>query len=189
MSEEKKETQTQETNEEIKENLVDEVVEEETKLEEVEGQADLEIEQLKKEIETLEDKNLRLQAEMANMRQRYQKEREDAAKYRSQDLAKALLPAIDNLERALLVEVEEENSDALKKGVEMTLQNLKETLSSHGIEEIAALGEIFDPNIHQAVQTVPSDENNPAETIVQELQKGYKLHDRILRPAMVIVAQ
>lgn len=157
--------------------------------ESVEDQITSELKQLKVEIEELEDKNLRLQAELVNMRQRNQKEREDAAKYRSQDLAKALLPAIDNLERALEVEANDGNAEALKKGVEMVLDNLKQTLVSHGVEVITAQGETFDPNIHQAVQTVPSDDEHPTDIVVQELQKGYKLYDRVLRPAMVIVAQ
>lgn len=148
-----------------------------------------ELELLKEKNDELEDQNLRLQAEMVNMRQRNQKEREDAARYRSQDLAKELLPAIDNLERALEADVDGEHSEALKKGVQMVLDNLKQALKTHGVEEIPALGEMFDPNVHQAVQTVPVDEDHQADTVVQELQKGYKLHDRVLRPAMVVVAQ
>lgn len=147
------------------------------------------IEELEQKVSELEDKNLRLQAEIVNMRQRNQKDRELSAKYRSQDLAKEILPVIDNLERALEVECNDDNSEALKKGVEMVLDNLRHTLKNHGIEVIVAEGEVFDPNVHQAVQTVPSDENNPTDTVVKELQKGYKLHDRVLRPSMVIVAQ
>ena len=184
VSDKEKDLQKEKSQEQVEEMTqeVDDIVNEEQ-------ESVIELEQLKTTIEELEDKNLRLQAEIVNIRQRNQKEREDAAKYRSQDLAKALLPAIDNLERALAVENQDDNVDALKKGVEMVLENMKETLRSQGIEVIAAIGETFDPTVHQAVQTVPADDENQTDTIVQELQKGYKLYDRVLRPSMVIVAQ
>lgn len=164
---------------------------------EVEAEAEVEaaveeseIVALKQQVEELSDQNLRLQAEMVNMRNRNQKDREAAAKYRSQDLAKELLPAIDNLERALASDADGEHSEALKKGVQMVLDNLQQALKTHGIEAIPALGEAFDPTMHQAVQTVDAKEAGvEANTIVQEFQKGYRLHDRILRPAMVVVAQ
>lgn len=182
------------TEKEINEQATQE--EEEKVAEEVEQEAEIEaaveeteIDLLKQKVAELEDQNLRLQAEMVNMRNRNQKEREQAAKYRSQDLAKELLPAIDNLERALDADVDDEQSEALKKGVEMVLNNLKQALKAHGIEEIEALGKPFDPNYHQAVQTVPAEEGVEANTVVQEFQKGYQLHDRVLRPAMVVVAQ
>ena len=165
--------------------------------EEVEQEAEIEaaveeteIDDLNKKVAELEDQNLRLQAEMVNMRNRNQKDREAAAKYRSQDLAKELLPAIDNLERALEADVNDDNSEALKKGVQMVLDNLKQALKTHGIEEIEALGKPFDPTIHQAIQTVSASEQDvEPNTVVQEFQKGYQLHDRVLRPAMVVVAQ
>lgn len=147
------------------------------------------VESLRLKLQEQEDQYLRAQAEMVNMNQRFQKERAQLQKYRSQDLAKALLPALDNLERALETEVTHEDALQLKKGVEMVLENMKQSLKEQRIEEIPALGEIFDPNYHQAVQTVPRQENQQAEEIVQVFQKGYQLEDRILRPAMVIVAQ
>lgn len=147
-----------------------------------------EIDHLKAELSAKEDQVLRVQAEMVNMRTRFQKERESAARYRSQDLAQSLLPALDNLERALATDVSEETS-SLKKGVEMVLDGLHQALTDHGIEEIQALGEIFDPNFHQAVQTVEIQDGQKEDEIVEVLQKGYKLQDRILRPAMVVVAQ
>ena len=86
-------------------------------------------------------------------------------------------------------ELEEDQAVNLKKGVEMVLESLRQALKEEGIEEIPAEGETFDPNLHQAVQTVPATEDVPADTIVTVLQKGYKLHDRVLRASMVIVAQ
>ncbi|MEY8445325.1 nucleotide exchange factor GrpE [Enterococcus ratti] len=144
---------------------------------------------LKAELEEMEDKYLRARAEIANMVNRGKNEREQLQKYRSQDLAKKLLPSIDNLERALVADVSDDQGANLKKGVEMVLESLKQALKEEGIEKILAKGETFDPNLHQAVQTVPATEEVPAETIVEVLQEGYKLHDRVLRPTMVIVAQ
>ncbi|MEG0284721.1 MULTISPECIES: nucleotide exchange factor GrpE [Vagococcus] len=144
---------------------------------------------LKKELDEMEDKFLRAQAEIANMRNRHNKEREDAAKYRVQDLAKGLLTSLDNLDRALEAETTDEQSESMKKGVEMVREGMLHALKESGVEEIASLGEVFDPNKHQAIQTVPVQEGQKEDEIVQVLQKGYILHERVLRPAMVIVAQ
>lgn len=148
---------------------------------------DTELDDLKEQLSQKEDQFLRAQAEIVNMRNRFQKERESLSRYRAQDLAKALLPAIDNLERAL--ETDSGDGESLKKGVEMVLESLRQALKENGIEEIPALGEVFDPTMHQAVQTVAIEEGQKSDEIVQVFQKGYKLYDRILRPAMVIVAQ
>lgn len=158
------------------------------------GVSDVEAEEferlnLKAEMEELEDKYLRARAEIANIANRSKNEREQLQKYRSQDLAKKLLPSIDNLERALATDVADDQGASLKKGVEMVLESLKQALKEEGIEKIPAKGEAFDPNLHQAVQTVPATGELPADTIVEVLQEGYKLHDRVLRPTMVIVAQ
>jgi molecular chaperone GrpE len=148
-----------------------------------------EIDILKEKNNELEDQFLRARAEIANITTRNRNERETLQKYRSQDLGKKLLPAIDNLERALTAEVDEDQAANLKKGVEMVLESLKQALIEEGIEEIPAEGKTFDPNLHQAVQTVPATEEVPADTIVTVLQKGYKLQDRVLRASMVVVAQ
>lgn len=148
-----------------------------------------EVEDLKKQVDQMEDKFLRASAEIANITSRNRNERELLQKYRSQDLAKKVLPALDNLERAMAIEAKDEHSQNLKKGVEMVLESLRHALKEEGIEEIPAKGEVFDPTLHQAVQTLPAQEGQEADTIVEELQKGYKLYDRVLRPSMVIVAQ
>jgi molecular chaperone GrpE len=148
-----------------------------------------EVENLTNKFSEMEDKFLRARAEIANMSNRNKNEREQLIRYRSQDLGKKLLPAIDNLERALATEVTDDQSASLKKGVEMVLESLTVALKEEGITEIKAEGETFDPNLHQAVQTVPAEDDVAPETIVNVLQKGYQLHDRVLRPAMVVVAQ
>lgn len=164
-----------------KENVVTEEVEE-TKEETLE-------EKLQNDLDKMEDQFLRAQAEIANMRNRHKKEREDASKYRAQELAKELLPALDNLDRALAIEVDDEHGEAMKKGIEMVKESMLHAFKESGIEEIKAEGEPFDPNLHQAVQTVPAEDGQESDVIVQVLQKGYILHDRILRPSMVIVTQ
>lgn len=151
---------------------------------EVEEEADL-----KAQFNEMEDKFLRARAEIANMSNRFKNERELLVRYRSQDLGKKLLPAMDNLERAMAIEINDDQGAGLKKGISMVIESLSIALKEEGIEEIPAMGEIFDPNLHQAVQTIPAGEDVPAETIVEVLQKGYKLHDRVLRASMVIVAQ
>ena len=140
-----------------------------------------EVEELTNKFNEMEDKFLRARAEIANMSNRNKNEREQLVRYRSQDLGKKLLPAIDNLERALATEVTDDQGASLKKGVEMVLESLTVALKAEG--------ETFDPNLHQAVQTVPAEDDVKPDTIVNVLQKGYQLHDRVLRPAMVIVAQ
>jgi molecular chaperone GrpE len=144
---------------------------------------------LKQELSEMEDKFLRAQAEIVNMRNRHNKEREDAAKYRAQNLAKDLLTSLDNLDRALEIETNDEHGEAMKKGIEMVREGMIHALKEASVEEIDSLGQIFDPNKHQAVQTLPLQEGQQPDEIIQVLQKGYILHDRDLRPAMVIVAQ
>lgn len=148
-----------------------------------------EFDQLTADFNEMEDKFLRARAEIANMQNRNKNEREQLVKYRSQDLAKKILPVIDNLERALATEVNDDQGASLKKGVEMVLESLTVALKEEGITEIPAVDVAFDPNLHQAVQTIPATDDAPADSIVEVLQKGYQLHDRVLRPAMVIVAQ
>lgn len=147
-----------------------------------------ELAQVKADLQQKEDDYLRLQAELANIQKRNRKERETEAKYRSQSLAKELIVVIDNLERALAIETTSENEN-LKKGIEMAYESFKAALKSEGIQVVDPVNEAFDPNFHQAVQTVPLEEGQEAGTVVTVHQKGYTLHERVLRPAMVAVAQ
>lgn len=137
----------------------------------------------------LEDKYLRSEAEIQNAQNRYAKERAQLIKYESQSLAKDILPAMDNLERALNVEADDDASRQLKKGVQMTLDALVKSMQDHGIVEIEADGAKFDPTLHQAVQTVAAENDDQKDCVIQVLQKGYQYKDRTLRPAMVVVAQ
>ncbi|HEL0586697.1 TPA: nucleotide exchange factor GrpE [Streptococcus equi subsp. zooepidemicus] len=132
--------------------------------------------------EDFENKYLRAHAEMQNIQRRANEERQSLQRYRSQDLAKKILPSLDNLERALAVEG---LTDDVKKGLEMVQESLIQALKEEGIEEVPV--EAFDHNLHMAVQTLPADDDHSADSIAQVFQKGYKLHERLLRPAMVVV--
>ena len=144
---------------------------------------------LEEKNQQLEDKYLRSEAEIQNAQNRYAKERAQLIKYESQSLAKDILPAMDNLERALSVEADDDASRQLKKGVQMTLDALIKSMQDHGIVEIEADGAKFDPTLHQAVQTVAAENDDQKDCVIQVLQKGYQYKDRTLRPAMVVVAQ
>lgn len=148
-----------------------------------------ELADLKDKNKDLEDKYLRSEAEIQNMQNRYTKERAQLIKYESQSLVKDILPAMDNLERALSVEADDDVSKQLKKGVQMTLDALVKAMKDHGVVEIEADGVKFDPTLHQAVQTVAAENDDQKDHVVQVLQKGYQYKDRTLRPAMVVVAQ
>ncbi|KGH98952.1 nucleotide exchange factor GrpE [Oenococcus oeni] len=136
-----------------------------------------------------EDKFYRAEAEMQNMQQRFNKERASILKYEGQDLAKSILPALDNLERALSVSADDPASKKIQDGVELTYKSLSNALTDNGIVKIGRAGDQFDPNLHNAIQKTPIDdpEKQKEDTIAVVLQKGYQLHDRVLRPAMVSV--
>ncbi|MBF0817945.1 nucleotide exchange factor GrpE [Streptococcus acidominimus] len=166
-----------------KEEQVEEVEETEEAVQEETPQEKSELELANERAEDFENKYLRAVAEMQNIQRRSSEERQTLQRYRSQDLGKAILPSLDNLERALAVDG---LTDEVKKGLEMVQESLVQALKAEGIEEVAADG-AFDPNFHMAIQTMPADDDHPADTIAQVFQKGYKLHERVLRPAMVVV--
>ena len=147
------------------------------------------IEELTKELNEMEDKYLRLQAELQNILRRHKKEKQDDRKFRSQSLATELLPVMDNLERALTIEVSDEAGENLKKGIEMVMGSFKAALEKEGVEVLNPVNELFDPQFHEAYTSVPAEEGQEAGTVVQVFEKGYVLNDRILRAAKVSVAE
>ncbi|WP_096817089.1 nucleotide exchange factor GrpE [Lactococcus fujiensis] len=183
MSEENKEEIKNETSQEETGPIETETLTEEA-LEEIVEDEVSELEEAQNLAKEFENKFLRASAEMQNIQRRSNEERVTLVKYRSQDLAKKILPSLDNLERALAVEG---LTDDVKKGLEMVQESLIAALKEEGVEEVPT--ETFDHNFHMAVQTVPADEDHDADSIVQVFQKGYLLHERLLRPAMVVVAQ
>lgn len=143
---------------------------------------------LQEEVEALNNRLLRVQADYDNFRRRTRQEAEAQAKYRAQTLIEALIPAIDNFDRALTVQVESDDAKSLLQGMEMVYRQLTEALKSEGLQVIESVGQSFDPHYHQAVMQVESDEHEPNQ-VVEELQKGYRLKDRVIRPSMVKVSQ
>lgn len=147
---------------------------------------------LETELATLKDQWLRAMAETENLRRRAQKDREEALKYASTNFGRDMLTVADNLRRALeSVSTLGELPDSMKpliEGVELTENSLLSTFERHGIKKIDPLNEKFDANIHQAMFEV-EDASVSAGTIVQVLQAGYMMHDRLLRPAMVGVSK
>lgn len=144
------------------------------------------IEELELKLEEMSQKNLRLQADYDNFRRRTREEQAASLKYKSQSLLEQLLPALDNFERALKTETVNEQAKTLIQGMEMVYRQLSDALKQEGLTEIPAVGEKFDPNLHQAVMQV-EDSEYESNTVIEELQKGYMLKDRVIRPAMVKV--
>ncbi len=144
------------------------------------------IEELEAELAKQEDRYLRLHADFENVKKRNTLDREAAMKFRSQSLAEDLLPALDSFEKALDSESENEEVQAILKGMNMVYSQIMTALQKEGIESIPALGEQFDPNFHQAIMQ-DQDENAASNEITAELQKGYKIKDRVIRPSMVKV--
>ena len=128
---------------------------------------------------------LRAKAETENMRRRAAEDVDKARKFAVENFASELLAVKDSLEAALAAEAP--SVENLKDGVELTLKQLTAAFAKYSLVDIAPLGEKFDPHLHQAIQMVDSDQ--PANTVVTVLQKGYRLHDRTLRPALVMVAK
>lgn len=201
MSEEKdfsaQETNEENTNDDVTQNAAEpstnsdsastEEVDTEVNQEDVDPK-DEEIASLKTQVDQEQEKYLRLYAEFENYKRRIQKENDTLRKYQAQGVLSDVLPALDNFERALQIEGDDESFNSLKKGVEMVYSSLVKALEDNGLEAIKSEGEAFDPNYHQAVV----QDNNPdfeSGHITEELQKGYKLKDRVLRPSMVKVNQ
>ena len=146
-----------------------------------------EVDELKKQIDSLKNDYARAYADTENLKKRLNAEAEQTRKYRIQSFAKEILPVIDNLERALQTEVNEAD-EGFKKGVEMTYTQLIAALKNEGVEEIECLNKPFDPNFHQAIMQ-EKKEGVESGIVIEVLQKGYVLKDRILRPAMVKVSE
>ena len=144
------------------------------------------IQELENHVSDLSNRLLRAQADYENFRRRSREEKEAAAKYRAQSLVEQLLPVLDNFDRALMIKPESEEAKSLLQGMEMVHRQLQEALIKEGVEIIQTIGQKFDPHLHQAIMQVESDEYE-SNHVVEELQKGYKLKDRVVRPAMVKV--
>ncbi len=145
------------------------------------------LEAARAERDELRNKWLRTEAELDNYRKRVQREAEELRKYQALPLARELLPGLDNLRRAIAAAETSKNIEDLLQGVSMVAKQFEDILNRHSVQAIESVGEPFDPNLHEALQQVPSADHPPM-TVVQELEKGYTLHDRVVRPSKVIVS-
>jgi len=135
------------------------------------------------------DRLLRLQADFENTRKRLEKDKQDFLKFANEDIILELLTVLDDLERTVsLSQTKHQDLEAFLKGIEMILARLYELLKEHGVKSIEANGKLFDPHYHEALMQV-EDQEVPEHTIVEELQKGYLLNDRVIRTAKVKVAK
>lgn len=143
-----------------------------------------ELQSIQQELDELTDRYKRILAEFENHKKRSQKEREGLYNSILGDIIELILPILDNLENAAKVETSDEN---YKKGIELVVKQFQDVLKSKGVEEIKALGETFDPELHEAVSSVQDDSKGERE-IVQEYRKGYKIGHKVIRHSMVVVA-
>jgi molecular chaperone GrpE len=152
--------------------------------------ADLEarLQEKEKEAKDNYDRFLRLSAELENYKKRMEKEKSETYRFANECLIKEMLPVLDNLERALEHGRKAEDPKAVLEGVEMTHKGFKSVLEKYGVTRVEALGEEFDPNRHEAVM-VQEDAGQLPGRVISELQTGYLLHDRLVRPAMVVVSK
>ena len=138
----------------------------------------------KQEYDELDDRYKRILAEFENFKKRSIKERDGLYNSILSDVVEVILPVLDNLENAVKVETQDEE---YKKGIELVLKQFQDVLMAKGVEEIAAVGETFDPSLHEAVSSV-QDESKGEKEIVQEYRKGYKIGSKVIRHSMVVVA-
>lgn len=154
-----------------------------------------ELEKLRQQLEAKEleaqenyDRFLRQVAELENFKKRMAREKSEAIRYANESLIKDLLPVLDNLERALEHAKGGGNGKPLLEGIEMVLKNFVEVLGKHGVMQISTVGEMFDPEKHEALAQIESKEHEP-NTVIEEHHKGYFLLDRLMRPAQVSVVK
>ncbi len=148
----------------------------------------IKLEEKEKEAKENYDRMLRVAADLENYKKRSLKEKEEWRKYANEDLIKAILPFVDNLERAVNHAEKVEDANLLIEGVRLTLQQLHQTLNRFGVSPVESVGKPFDPAIHEAMLVVETDQHEPNQ-VLEEFQKGYFLNDRLLRPATVSVAK
>jgi molecular chaperone GrpE len=146
-----------------------------------------ELEKARAEAKELHERYLRSAADLENFKKRMLKEVDENRKYANEELIKAMIPTIDNLERAITHSEGSADQDALLEGIRMVYRQFTDTLAKFGVEQIASLGKPFDPNLHQALMQVKTNQS-PPNTVVTEVTKGYLLNGRLIRPSMVGVS-
>ncbi|HPD94992.1 MAG: nucleotide exchange factor GrpE [Bacteroidales bacterium] len=186
----------EEVTSEKEEKIVDETLNEEKKEEQNEKNADAtssETEEIAKDIETelgnMKDKYLRLSAEFDNYRKRTLKEKSDLLKYASEDVLTDLLPVVDDLDRALNAIEEAKDVAAVKEGLKLIVNKFHDFLKSKGIKEIDAMGKDLDTDLHEAVTKIPAPDDKSKGKIVDVIQKGYLLNDKVVRFSKVVIGE
>ena len=169
------------------EKLVEDEDVEKEETEEKELTAEEEMAVMQQEMVDARDMMLRLAAELDNYKKRTVKERQSLIKYASQSIIQELIPILDNFERAIESATKSRDFDSFLEGVELIFRQMYDALERKGVSKIEALGKAFDPNIHEAIAQVATEEC-PENTVIEELQKGYMLYDRVIRPSRVAVS-
>ncbi|MBE9530503.1 MAG: nucleotide exchange factor GrpE [Proteobacteria bacterium] len=147
------------------------------------------LESMEQESKDSHDRFLRVSAEFENYKKRAAREMNDFRKFANESFVKAMLPVVDNLDRAIESSSDDDHSNSsVVEGVNMTLKEILKIFEQFGVKPFESLGKTFDPALHQAVMQEESDDH-PEKTILNELEKGYMMHDRLLRPAMVVVSK
>jgi molecular chaperone GrpE len=146
-----------------------------------------EIQRLADDLAKANDRALRAQAELENFRRRMRREMEDERRYAALPLITDLLGVVDNLERALAASESNQAAEGLRQGVEMVQSQFVAVLEKHHCRRLGSVGDPFDPNLHQAIAQEPSDQFSPG-TVTRVIQVGYQIHDRVVRPAHVMVS-
>jgi molecular chaperone GrpE len=142
---------------------------------------------LQAKVDELQDRMIRMQADTENFRRRVQREQDDARKFESMRIVRDMLPGMDGLSRAVSSAEQTGDMQTLLDGIKMVAQQFRDILKAHAAEPIDALGKPFDPNLHEALTQIPSADHEPM-TVLQVVEMGYRLHDRVVRPARVIVS-
>lgn len=180
-----KEAENQDVAEEITEENATDAATEKTEPEKETSNED--VAKLQEELDSLNNKYLRLAADFDNFRKRQMAERESLLKYGAEDTLKKIITVLDTFERAKKSIADMQECDKIKESYDVGIKQLYDTLDKIGLKKIEAKGEEFDPNLHEAVMQTPTSEY-PANTVIDELQTGYKLFDKVLRPTFVNVA-
>ena len=167
--------------------VVDEKAPADEAVEDSEESHDSDLDKLQAEYDKLNNQYIRLAADFDNYRKRQAQERESLLKYGAEDTLKKLIDVLDNFDRGEKAIADVEDCEKVKESFNLVHKQLTDALAKVGLEVIQCMGEEFDPNFHEAVMQTPTSEH-PEHTIIAELQKGYKLGDRVLRPALVNVA-
>jgi len=152
------------------------------------GELKKKLEEKEKEIKEVHDRLLRLAADFENYKKRAARDKEDWTKFANEDLIKAILPFVDNLERAVNHAQKVADTGVLIEGVRLTIQQILQTLNKFGLSSFQSVGKPFDPTVHEAMLVVETNKHEPNQ-VVEEFQKGYLLNDRLLRPATVSVSK